>query len=402
MSTITCPSCRSERTWRDGTRQTRNGDVQRYLCRECGYRFSERSEIPPGSNPGSFSYLEPNRHGFNRKSGLSNRQICVSETKGAKNLVEVKSQIEKWAAGATKVDEATVKGKIVEFLWYLKRENYAESTIGRYVKEIELLVKRGANILDPEDVKETIAKQEWCDNRRTQVYWVYDAFAKMLRIGWDLPKIRIQQKIGFCPTEKTVNQAIAGLGNKISIAIQLIKETGIRSGEADNLRWNQINFETGTITIVPEKGSNPTVKKVSQDLLGRISSLPRVSEKIFGKHGYNSMRTNLAQQRKVLAKKLGNPELLRLTFVSIRHFYGTKLYHQFHDLMTAQKLMGHKRFTSTLQYIDYEKAIYGDYREDEWVCKTAQSPEEAKDLIEVGFQYEDTIGGIHLYKKRKL
>lgn len=217
-----------------------------------------------------------------------------------------------------------------------------------------------------------------------------------------MPRIRTQQKIGFCPTEKTVNQAIAGLGKKISIAIQLVKETGIRSGEADNMRWDQINFENGTITIIPEKGSNPTVKKVSRDLLGRIGSLPRVSEKIFGEHGYNAMRTNLAQQRKVLAKKLGNPELLRLTFVLIRHFYGTKLYHQFHDLMTVQKLMGHKRFTSTLQYIDYEKAIYGDYEEDEWICKTAQSPEEAKDLIETGFQYEDTIENIHLYKKRKL
>jgi len=98
-----------------------------------------------------------------------------------KNLVEVESRIEKRAAGATKLDSATVKGKIVEFLWYLKRENYAESTIGRYVKEIKLLIKRGANILDPEDVKETIAKQKWCDNRRAQVYYVYDAFVKMLR-----------------------------------------------------------------------------------------------------------------------------------------------------------------------------------------------------------------------------
>jgi integrase len=400
MSTVECPSCRNERIWKDGIRHTRNGGVQRYLCRECGYRFSETSWN--GSDDPEYIqrvHREPlNTH----PRLLSNRQICVTQPTGMKNLVEVESRIEKRVAGATKLDSATVKGKIVEFLWYLKRENYAESTIGRYVKEIKLLIKRGANILDPEDVKETIAKQKWCDNRRAQVYWVYDAFVRMLRISWDMPRIRTQQKIGFCPTEKTVNQAIAGLGKKISIAIQLVKETDIRSGEADNMKWDQINFENGTITIIPEKGSNPTVKKVSRDLLGRIGSLPKVSEKIFGEHGYDAMRTNLAQQRKVLAKKLGNPELLRLTFVSIRHFYGTKLYHQFRDLMTVQKLMGHKRFTSTLQYIDYEKAIYGDYREDEWICKTAQSPEEAKDLIEAGFRYEDTIEDIHLYKKRKL
>jgi len=182
----------------------------------------------------------------------------------------------------------------------------------------------------------------------------------------------------------------------------LIKETGIRSGEADNLKWSQINFESGTITIVPEKGSKPTVKKVSRELLGRMQLLPRVGEKVFGEHSYNAMRTNLAKQRKVLAEKLGNPELLRLTFVSIRHFYGTKLYHQTKDLMFVQKSMGHRQFTSTLQYIDYEKAIYGDYGEEQWICKVADSPEEAKSLIEVGFEFVDEINGKHLYRKRKV
>jgi len=139
MSTVECPSCRNERIWKDGIRHTRNGGVQRYLCRECGYRFSETSWN--GSDDPEYIqrvHREPlNTH----PRLLSNRQICVTQPTGMKNLVEVESRIEKRAAGATKLDSATVKGKIVEFLWYLKRENYAESTIGRYVKEIKLLIK---------------------------------------------------------------------------------------------------------------------------------------------------------------------------------------------------------------------------------------------------------------------
>jgi len=65
-------------------------------------------------------------------------------------------------------------------------------------------------------------------------YWVYDLFLKMLGHTWEMPRARWTQKLGFCPTEKTVNQAIARFGKKISIVIQLIKETGIRSGEGDN------------------------------------------------------------------------------------------------------------------------------------------------------------------------
>jgi transposase-like protein len=36
-----CPECTSQRVWRDGLRRTAYGDVQRWICRECGYRFSE-------------------------------------------------------------------------------------------------------------------------------------------------------------------------------------------------------------------------------------------------------------------------------------------------------------------------------------------------------------------------
>jgi transposase-like protein len=37
---IVCPDCGSRRCWKDGIRYTRYGEVQRYMCRDCGYRFS--------------------------------------------------------------------------------------------------------------------------------------------------------------------------------------------------------------------------------------------------------------------------------------------------------------------------------------------------------------------------
>ena len=36
-----CPECHSKKNWKAGVRQTLNGEVQRFLCRVCGYRFSE-------------------------------------------------------------------------------------------------------------------------------------------------------------------------------------------------------------------------------------------------------------------------------------------------------------------------------------------------------------------------
>jgi transposase-like protein len=37
---VTCPNCGSQRSYKDGIRYTDTKEIQRYLCRECGYRFS--------------------------------------------------------------------------------------------------------------------------------------------------------------------------------------------------------------------------------------------------------------------------------------------------------------------------------------------------------------------------
>ena len=36
-----CPECGSQQIWKDGIRYNVGRNIQRYLCRECGYRFCE-------------------------------------------------------------------------------------------------------------------------------------------------------------------------------------------------------------------------------------------------------------------------------------------------------------------------------------------------------------------------
>ena len=41
-----CPQCGSKNIWRDGTRSQMFGDkIQRWLCRDCGSRFSDPSDV---------------------------------------------------------------------------------------------------------------------------------------------------------------------------------------------------------------------------------------------------------------------------------------------------------------------------------------------------------------------
>ncbi|MDT8782507.1 MAG: hypothetical protein IAX22_07700 [Candidatus Bathyarchaeota archaeon] len=40
---VKCTVCGSQKNWKCGLKNTANGKVQRYLCRDCGTRFSDRT-----------------------------------------------------------------------------------------------------------------------------------------------------------------------------------------------------------------------------------------------------------------------------------------------------------------------------------------------------------------------
>ena len=42
-----------------------------------------------------------------------------------------------------------------------------------------------------------------------------------------------------------------------------------------------------------------------------------------------------------------------------------------------------------------------EFESDDYICKTATNVEEAKQLIEAGFEYVPDIGNVKLFKKRK-
>ena len=55
------------------------------------------------------------------------------------------------------LEQQTLKGKLLEFEFYMQKQGYAESTTKNWVLRLETLANRGANLFDPESVKATIA-----------------------------------------------------------------------------------------------------------------------------------------------------------------------------------------------------------------------------------------------------
>ncbi|MEM3464443.1 MAG: hypothetical protein QXL91_06230, partial [Candidatus Bathyarchaeia archaeon] len=165
LQNLSCPQCGSTRLYKDGLRYLASGQaIQRWLCRNCGYRFSEKTL----NNSNKFQRVQKvQRQILNSTDALtfncqgsgeaSPSRAPTSQGGLVKTLAEVEKSVgEKQAAGAAEdsyASKPTLDAKILEYAWWLKKQGYSESTITGRVKLLKTLVKRGANLYDPESVK---------------------------------------------------------------------------------------------------------------------------------------------------------------------------------------------------------------------------------------------------------
>ena len=290
-------------------------------------------------------------------------------------------------------DEATVKGLLVRFAAYLENEAYA---IDLYLVRLKQLIKHGANLLDPENVKTTIAKQPWSNGTKMLTVYAYDAFAHMQNIKWTPPTYKQEEILPFIPEETELDQLIAACRSKrMSTFLQTLKETFADPGEAIKLRWIDISENIITINH-PVKGHLPRQIQVSQKLLSMLNNLPKTSEYIFPVK-YGILETTFWVTRRRIAQKLQNPRLLKVSFTTFRHWGGTMIAHYTNgNVLTVKKLLGHKNIQNTMKYIGM---IH--FKDDEFDVTTATSVEEAKTILAAGYDYITEKNGIMLFRKPK-
>jgi integrase len=283
----------------------------------------------------------------------------------------------------------------------MRKQGYRESTIRPCVRALKAIAKR-TNLLNSESVKTYLASAVLSENRKAKLTDDLARFYRYKQIAFDRPRYRRIEKLPFIPLESEVDQLIAGLGNKTATFLQLLKETGMRPGEAWNLRWIDVDHPTAAITITPEKGSKPRRLKMSSQLSQMLQQLRHSGECVFRGPGSDLLKSmenfhrNFCEQRRQLAKRLQNPRLDGITFRTFRHFKATMEYHRTKDILHVMQLLGHRSIKNTLVYTHLV-----DFGGDEFVCKAAKNVEEAKVLVETGFDYVTDIDCMKLFRKRK-
>jgi integrase len=295
----------------------------------------------------------------------------------------------------------TVLGETISFGLWMRREGYRESTIRPCIRALRGIAKR-TNLLNPEAVKSYLASADLSDNRKEKLTHDLTRFYKWKHIPFQKPTYRRVEKLPFIPLESEVDQLISGVGSKTATFLQLLKETGMRAGEAWNLRWTDIDYERRTVNIAPEKNSRPRQSRMSDRLIAMIRDLPHRYELIFhnpeidGLSSFDDFSRNFTGRRKNIAKRLQNPRIARIGFKTLRHFKASTEYHKTKDILHVMQLLGHKNIRNTLVYTHLV-----DFGSDEYVCKIAKTVDDAKVLIESGFEYVTDIDGMKLFRKRK-
>jgi len=398
---ISCPECGSTRLYKDGLRYLKDGStVQRYLCRNCGFRFSDPQRPKQPLQKTSWQILNSGfAYTFNRQAcDETQGRRALAARKGLAVLAAVDPQMESPMREGTAATQTANMGKILEYAWWLKKKGRSEETIKSRVRRLKGLAKH-CNLMDPEAVKETLAKLPQKNSTKAITVSVYTDFLKCFGLSWEPPEYKMQESIPFIPLESEIDQLIASCSKRIAALLQLMKETGVRIGEAAKLKWIDFDVERRTIKIQPEKGSNPRIFAVSEKLAGMLNALPRKGEYIFNPNTA-MLRNAFDYQRKRAAYKLNNPRLMRITFHTLRHWKGTMEYHKTKDPWHVKKILGHKSLQSTEVYINIEQAIF-QVTNDEYHVKVAHNLKEACDLVEAGFEYVTDMEGAKIFRKRK-
>jgi len=372
---LQCPHCGSDKIYRNGTHQLVDGtERQRYICRTCTYRF----RFPPEYTLKSID------------DTIDDNQIS------AKQVKNLEPQLEKTIV----VGENT---NIDAFLTWMKNQGYREATIYSRGKRLRRLQKLGANLNDPESVKATIANQvNWKEGMKEAAVFAYDLYAKRNNITWERPRYKAIRQLPFIPQEREIDDLIAGVNREIALLLLIAKDTGARAGEVFNLKWTDIDFVAHTISISPEKNSNPRMCRMSKRLQNVLECYPQRQENIFCQYKtLLNLRRTFERQRTRLSIRLANPRLNKITIHTLRHWKATTEYSKTKDILYVMQVMGHKNIKNTLLYT---QLIQGQ-QDTGYICKIAQTPQEAVVLIEDGFELHCSYGendSTKLFRKKKL
>jgi integrase len=282
----------------------------------------------------------------------------------------------------------------------MKNDNKSDASIKFTRKALTMLAKH-VDLCKPEEVKQFIAQSPTKDGYKRNLCVSYNRFCKHYNICWNMPTYLDEARNIPLPTREKLLMIISKAGKTLSLRLQVSMETGVRPIELCRLLVKHVDLEHHTINPITAKRGCPRTLAISTSLAQRIQEQIirknlKPNDLLFGKMDAEHYASNYRKIRNRLSEQLNDPSIRTIRLYDFRHYFCTKKLNDIGNPYTVMVLMGHKKIETTQHYMHLL-----NLEGDEWTCSGATTKEEAKKLIEAGFQYVTTIEGVQLFKKRK-
>jgi len=292
---------------------------------------------------------------------------------------------------------------IVNTLLALKNNGKAENTVKSVDKNLTRLA-RHADLKNPEDVKTYIANakkengEPLSNSSKSKLVFCYDCLAKANGLTWTAPTYKWEPKTPIIPSKENVTKIISASTRRYATIFTILAETGLEGEELHGITRQDIDTERDIISVRGHKGHDSGTYKLKaataemlRDYMARNpQSQPFPKPKIMGQQWLKT-RNRLADDTK-------QPDLKKIPMKSLRNYSGAQFYYRLPDPIAVMRHLRHKKLETTMHYLRAITLTNGD---EDYVCKVAKTIEEAKQLIENGFQYVTEIDGTKLFKKRR-
>jgi integrase/recombinase XerD len=217
-----------------------------------------------------------------------------------------------------------------------------------------------------------------------------------------MPLYKPEAKAIKIPTTEKLEMLIAYARRTMSIKLSISKETGLRPIELHNLKVKDLDLEHKTVNPITAKRGNPRTVPMSQVLTMKlqehiIKNGLNPDDRLFKGEDPDHYGKKYRAMRNALAKKLKDPSIKQIRLYDLRHYFCTKKLYDTNNTYTVMVLMGHADIRTTQRYMH----LLNLTDEDGYTVAGATTAKQATELLEHGFQYQTTIEGIQLFRKRK-
>ena len=263
-------------------------------------------------------------------------------------------QIEKWKAkrrdeikrpgavmGSFKETEKDGTEKEIWFVDYLtKKGEKVRKTFGTEQGRAQSFFTRSNQPIRPASVNRELALLKHMYSKAVEWGKVKENPVKKVK----LLKGEVKRVRFLLPDE--IQQLLSNCADHLKPIVTVALHTGMRKGELLNLRWDQLNFEQGIITLEDTKNHERRDIPMNETVKGALGSVEKKGESVF----CNEDGQTFANVRRSFDTAVRKSGITDFRFHDLRHTFASNLVMEGVDIMTVKELMGHKDLTMTLRY----------------------------------------------------